>query len=808
MFFQKCLILIMISISISLIKTQQSSKCNITGVVVDSLTQQPIELANINLKSYEDSNYYNGTATDQDGKFILKDILPGNYFISISVVGYENKLINDFLLSSEVKEVTLPKIELNKKSIELDEIETVGQKPDVEYHLDKKVINVEKSIYATSGNALEVLQNQPSVQTDSEGNIKLRGSTNFNLQVNGRPSVLSGSDGLRQIPANLISKIEIITNPSAKYEAEGSAGIINIITKQVTQSDVSGMINIGAGSRDKYNNETTINYRTSDFILTGGFDYNKRYVPIDQKLNRQTYLTDQTLFNNTKIDGNYVRKSLTFRGGVDYSISANSGIALNGVLGKVDLDRNFLFSTSNISASDSKYLLSNDNNKYDVDYIYSSIYYNNKFTPDVDELVFEASYTDLDLPSNQLSLEYVTDPNFDVKEPDPSRREFTDNTKRKSGQIKLNYSYQFDPSSKMEIGTQADFYFRNFDVVNKVFNYNKAQWEVTPEITNSFDYKNNVYGAFVTYSNTLFDFNYQLGLRAEYTNRLLEQRTVNDNFAFNKWDLFPTLNVSRKIGESQQVQFSYSRRTNRPPEQYLNPYPNFSDSYLSSVGNPELLPEYTHSLELNYQYFMPGLFLSIQTYLKLQNNAIAQSMESDSLGILHLSFTNLAKVRAEGVEVSTNIDVFPWWKINPSFNLYNSTITGEILNESVDRSEFTWTSRFISTFIIQGNTIIQLYANYFSKQIANQGTIDPFITIGASLRHSMFDKKLTLTLQAQNLFKTFKYDVEKAGDNFKTFAFVRPESPVFYLTLSYSLNNYKPSPRKPEKVDLDVNEGL
>ena len=317
-----------------------------------------------------------------------------------------------------------------------------------------------------------------------------------------------------------------------------------------------------------------------------------------------------------------------------------------------------------------------------------------------------------------------------------------------------------------------------------------------------------MYAAFATYSNTLSNFNYQLGLRSEYTDRLLEQKTLGTNFKYDKVDFFPTLNISRGLGDSQQIQFSYSRRINRPNEQFLNPYPNYKDTYLNSVGNPELLPEFTHSFELNYQYYIQGLFISLQTYMRLESNSVTQTMLSDEEGVLNLTFANLADTRTEGAEISASISSIPWLRLDPSINLYNSNLSGNVLNEYIDKSSFSYSMRLIGTFMFDSETRMQLISNYFSKQLTTQGEIKPFVILSANLRKEFFDKKLSVTVQARNLFKTFKYDVDNRGDNFKTLAFVRPESPVFYLTLTYTFNNYKRSTRQPEKVDIDVNEGL
>jgi len=787
---------------------QPITKGTIKGNVIDSKDNKPMENANVGLFNYTDSTFIGGSVTNRAGNFLIENVLVGKYYLQVTFVGYEKAIISDAAITNENKDVSVGTISLKSTSVELGEVKAVGEKPIEEFHIDKKVINVSKSLSATSGTALDVLKEQPSVQQDQEGNITLRGSSNFTVQVNGRPSVLQGSDALRQIPANIIDNIELITNPSAKYDAEGSAGIINIITKKQTESNLSGIFNVGSGSRDKYNTESTINYKNSDYTLTGGFDYRKGTNLIDQKIERETYLPTETILNNTSVDGLVIRNNYAIRAGLDYNFSQQSGIALNAAAGKVDLKRSFDFSTHNLSTAADDYIFVDDNYDLTANYVNSSLYYNNKFTPGVDELVFEATYTNLFMPRTQNTSEYKSDASFKNLLPNPKMREFKDDTKRNDGRIKLNYTYTFNPKSKLETGLQSTLSFKKFDISNKVFNWTTLVWDVKTDFTNQFDFRNNVYAAFVTYSDNLFDFDYQLGLRTEYTDRVLEQITMSKDYKFTKLDFFPSLNLLRKIGEGNQIQFSYTRRINRPVEQLLNPYPNYSDSYISSVGNPDLLPEYTHSFELNFQKFIPGVFLSAQTYMRLQDDSFTQTMTVDDKGKLVISFDNIAKTRTIGAELSSSITMIPWLRIDPAVNLFHNNISGEILKKNVDNSTFSWTARLITTFILGADTRIQLMSNYIGKQITAQGEIKPFLMLSANIRREFFDKKLSVTLQAQNLFKTLKFDVDFKSDNFKTFALVTPESPVFYLTLSYSINNFKRSTRAPEKVDLNVNEGL
>jgi outer membrane receptor protein involved in Fe transport len=667
---------------------------------------------------------------------------------------------------------------------------------------------VSQNLKAASGTALDVLKDHPSIQTDQDGNISLRGSSNFSVLINGRPSVMQGSDALRQIPANIVDNIEIITNPSAKYDAEGAAGIINIVTKKQFDSTLSGVFNAGAGSRDKYNSDITINYRNSDYTLTGGVDYRKANNPVDQTLNRSTYMPTGTMYNNTWVEGSTIRNNYMVRGGIDYNINPQSGFSFNLSFGNISFDRGYNLKVQNLSSLGNIYSYTNDSYTLSANYLNSSIYYNYKFKPNVDELVFEATYTNISLPSTQNTKEFTADNIFNTLTNQPKIRELRDETKRNDARIKLNYSYNFNPKSKLELGLQTNLYLRKFDVTNQNYDWTKSVWIVTTDFTNKFDYKNNIYAAFVTYSNTLFDLDYQLGLRSEYTDRLLAQTTLGGDYKFSELDLFPSLNISGKISTDQQIQFNYSRRINRPNEQLLNPYPNYSDAYLRSAGNPGLLPEFTHSLELNYQKFITGVFLSAQTYLRISNNSLSQTMKVDDQGRLILTFDNLSKTTTGGIELTASITAIPWLRLDPALNFYHYSLSGEVLNKQTESSTFSWTSRLISTISLSSDTRIQLMLNYIGKQITAQAAIDPFFICGATVRQDLFDKKLTLTLQGQNLFNTLKINIDSKGDNFRTLASVKPESSIITLTLSYNFNNYKRAARGPEKVDLNVNEGL
>lgn len=788
-----------------------TKKGTIKAKILDGKTNEPIEYANVTIHNAKDSTFIGGTVSGNNGDLVFQNLPEGNYYVTVSYIGYEKLTIPNIKIDKEKYESALGVIRLFNTEVELNEVSVVGEKASEELRLDKKVINVSQNINASGGTALDVLQNQPSVQVDQDGNVSLRGSSNFTIQVNGRPYPIQGGDALRQIPASLVESIELITNPSAKYDSEGSAGIINIVMKQQDKDNMNGIVNAGLGSRTKYNGDFTLNYKSGNYNISGSFDYRKNTNYMNQLFDRTSFTQNGAAYLNTDVNGNFMRENYTAKSSVDYSLSNKSSISFSNSYGDVNINRSSIFKFSNtdpLNLSLSLYNLGDDRNNYAVRYFNSILFFSQQFTPKVDELTVELNYTNVSLPSTQRTTEYITDGSFQQIINQSSRDELTNNTKRNEGRFRTVYSYSFSKESKFETGLQANFFYNNLDIQSRKFNISEQQWVINPIYSNKFDFRNNIYSAFATYSNLFAGFNYQLGLRLEQTDRLLDQKTTGRDYKYDQLHLFPTLNVSTSIDQQQQLQFSYSRRINRPQEMALNPFPNFSNSYVTFIGNPGLLPELTNSFELNYQYFLKGLFFSAQTYYRQSDNSILRTQRLDESGYMTLSFMNAAKNEVLGAELSTSITLIQWLRLDPSINLFNRKMTGAI--EEVNRvtERFSWSSRLNTTVILSPTTRLQLMMNYFGKQVDIQQTTDPIFMLTISARQEFMDKKLVATLSAQNLFNTGKFGFNSTGSNFNMLGSFRPEAPVFRLSLSYNFNNYKNTSRTNDRVDINVGEGM
>ena len=784
----------------------------ITAVIRDANTNEPIEYANVTIHNVKDSSFVNGTVSDKKGELAFTNLSEGKYYVTVSYIGYEKKTINDINVLPGKKEVSLGVIKLQSEDVKLGTVNVVGEKASEELHLDKKVINVSQNLSATGGTALDVLENQPSIQVDQDGNVTLRGSSNFKVQVNGKPSPLEGSDALRQIPANMIDNIELITNPSAKYDAEGTAGIINIVLKKQTENSTSGVANAGAGSRTKYNGDFTLNYKTPEYSFTGSLDYRKNTGFINQYFDRNIFATPSTpsALLSTDLTGRIERDNYNLKLGLDYNLSDKSTISYSGSYGKFSMLRKFNFNFTDYgdgTPSSEKFIVSEDRNDLDVKYFNSSVFYTQQFEPKVEELSIEATYTTVDQPSLQSTKDFGTDASFQMRADNPVTTELNNGTSRDDGRFKANYFHTFGDKAKFEAGLQANLAYRNIDIASRDYDWNADQWIINPLASYKFDFRNNVYAAYVMYTNNLSGFDYQIGLRTEETDRLLKQKTLETNYKYDKLHLFPSLNVSTKISDDQQIQFSYSRRINRPNEFLLNPFPNISDAYVYSIGNPDLLPELTHSIELNYQRFVKGFFFSVQSYYRNTNNDITQTQTLESDGKIRLSFDNIAKSEVYGAEISSGITITQWLKVDPSVNLYNSKISGLFLNEERARNLFAWSSRLNTTVTLTPVTRFQVMLNYIGKQQNLQADIDPIVFFTMSLKHDFFDRKLSVSLIAQNLFNAGRFGLTSIG-NFDLIGKIRPEAPVFRLNFSFNFNNFKNTSKTNDRVDINVNEGL
>ena len=758
----------------------------ISGKVIDADEQFPIEYANIILLKDSDSSQVKGTISNKEGIFQLNRIPPGEYHLKVRFMGYEEEVIENLAVNRQNRKIDVGAVQLAQKNLQLDEAVVQGERAPISYEIDKKVINVDQQFSDISGNAVDILENVPSVTVDIEGNVSLRGSGNFTVLIDGRPSVLDANEALQQIPASTIKNIEIITNPSAKYDPEGTAGIINIILKKNSHEGFSGMADLNGGLRDKYGAALLFNYKNSFYKATLGLDYNNRFYPYEsEELNRTTHQGNTSVISSAG-NTNRGRVSMGMRGSVDFEISENDALTVGGRYGDRNSERNSTetFRRWMAAAPDDVNFYRNESESERGGYYYD-VYanYQHDFKRKGHKLTveFEHDYhTGDDVTINELI-------NNNVIESGQRSREFGPST---DFEVDVEYVLPFDEDRKFEAGYQNEF--EDEEENNEVFHYQSGQGYVFQDKFSNYTKGSEREHAFYSmYAGKWGDLGYQFGMRTEYTFRKIELLERDQSFTIDRWDYFPSVHSSYKFPNEHQVMASYTRRIDRPRGWYLEPFITWSDAYSVRRGNPGLVPEFINSYEVGYQKFIGSSMISVEGYYRVTNNKIERVRSVYQEDVTLTTFENVGNDYSLGTELMFNFDPIENWNVNLMGNLYNYRVEGQLNGRDFSRESFSWSSRLNNTIKLGDLTRFQANFRYNSPRVYSQGEREGYFTTSLAVKRDFLDKMLSLTLQVRDVFGTAHWEYTSSGTDFYQYNFFDRESPMVMLNLRFNINNYK-----------------
>ena len=770
------------------------------GKVLDFDSRHAIEYANIVVLSPNDSSLINGTITDINGDFTLQDLKFGKYLLDIRFIGYQTKSF-DLEISSKNKAIDVGDVYIQPDVLELKDVIVQGQRSPVSYQIDKKVIDVDKIQTVISGNAADVLQNVPSVTVDIEGNVSLRGSSNLTVLIDGRPSIMTAQDALQQIPASSIDNIEIITNPSAKYDPEGTAGIINIILKKNQNLGLSGIINANAGLNEKYGGDFLFQYRTPSLIYILGMDYNTRNYPGSSREENIFYLSNSTSFLNSNGTADRGRKGFGLRAGIEFNLSSNDFV---GIVARYGTREGNQYSTSNftnwtnLNSSVISYQSLSERMR-DGEYGGTNLTYIRKFEGKGHEIKGEFNFRYNDGDESTLTQSIQNEIVLDGKkttEFGPSR----------DFETKIDYTLPFSDTRKFEAGYENEIEFS--DDINELFELDSlsGEYELRTRYSNSTKYVNNDHAIYATYADQFDNFGIQGGLRSEYTFRTIKLQKDNNEFKIDRLDFFPTLHTSYKFSEGTQLMASYTRRIQRPHGWELEPFYTWTDANNIRIGNPALLPEFIDSYETGIQTYIGKVSLSAELYHRMTKNKIdrIRSVYSDAENVNLNTVENIGKDYATGSEFMIIFDPIEFWNVNFMANLYNYRIEGILYTESFSRESFNWNTRWNNMFKISSATQLQINVNYNGPGVSSQGTWKGYFTTDVSAKQDLFEKLLSLTLQVRDIFGTARRESTSSGPDFYKYNFFQRESPMVILNIRFNFNNYK---QKKEQGDMENQNG-
>jgi outer membrane receptor protein involved in Fe transport len=797
-------------------------KTKITGRVTEKETNKPVEGAAIQIYSERDSTkLVKGTSSDKDGNFILKDFRPGKYMLRISFIGYNTSVIRNLMVTPMEPEVDIGEIKIKTgDEFTTNEIEVTAEQSAFEMGIDKKVFNVEKDINSQSGSAADVLKNIPSVTIDSDGRISLRGSGNVKILLNGKPSGILSTDPiavLEQIPGNTIERIEIINNPSAKFDPEGISGIINIVLKKGKEESkgYNYTLNMNAGTKDKYNLSTGLSYRTGKWNLYGNYSFRFIHMFPTGYMNRTNYLSDSAYYLKETDDG--YMKMLGHLGtlGFDFDINKENYLGFSASYSNRDRNRDSYTLYQNYtqySVPTFYYDRQNYDNE-DEEGLDANLNYRHKFEKRNHELNASLQYS----MSREDNVLNITQRNLDFNNNPVDGTPYLENdyTKEKYDFLIVSADYihplKEDPNNKMKLKSKYELGFKstirrtdnNFSVEN--YDYNTGYFMPNYLFSNDFIYNEQIYAVYGTFENNFKKFGYQVGLRLEQAMTKSEQKTLNQTYDKNYFSWFPSIFMKQGIAKNLDVQLSYTRRINRPRMQNLNPFVDYSDPQNLRYGNPDLNPEYINGVELGFVKYFTTISLTSSAFYRITEDVITRFITVDSNGISTITFKNLDQSRSYGIEFIASGSLAKWWFLNGSISYFRTIIDGNLNSTEMNNSGYSWTSKLMSTMTFPNLFDFQISYFYQGENVTVQGTTQPFHSADVTVKKDFLEKRMSLGFRISDIFNSQKFGFNSSTSTFNTNFERRRDSRTFFLTFSYRVGSDDKKQRRQKQPQQEEN---
>lgn len=778
-------------------------KGKITGYLIDAQTGQPIEYGNLVVLKQSDSTMVDGTVSANGGKFTL-EIPYGKYFIKASFIGYSTKILDDIQVNPKNVIIDLGVVTLDESSIQIENVVVTGEKQMIINNLDKKVINVEKDLTSTGGTAVDVVQNIPSVNVDADGNVSYRGSQNLTILIDGKPSSLSGlsnGDILSNLPASSIESVELVTNPSARYDPDGTSGILNFVLKKKIDGGINGNISATAGTGDKYNGSINLNYRLPDFNFFASYDTRLSETDNNGNSFRTNLFPSSTTYLNQNNNGLFDFGSHNITAGFDYMPDSYNTFTLSYRFRKFSFDSdNFIQNTLLNSFNDiTSYFERSSTADRGVNSDNYNLSYRRTFDTKGKEITADVIYGNFRMNRDENVIQKFFNPDLSPSIEPPLLQKGLSNNNNKQFTLQSNYVNPIEGFGRIETGFKTTLKDLNSKNDYQNFDYTISEYITNPFRKTDFDYTEKIYAVYGIYSNNIDKFQFQIGLRAEQAYVDGNETISSSSFSKNYFALYPTVHLVQSLPDNQEIQLSYSRRVERPNNRQLNPYVDRSDSLNIQFGNPELNPEFVNSLDLGYSKFFGRTSLTSSLFYKLTNDVITNFTTINVDGISETTWRNLAKNTSYGLELTAVHPLFDWFRLNGSFSYFRTIFE----DSGISTDDFSYIGKLNGTIIPSKDFSIQINANYNSPIVTSQGKIKETFSTDVALKKDFMDGQLSLTFRVSDIFNTRKFDSQTFGENFITNSYRKMESRVAYLGISYRLSSGKANKERERRPRLD-----
>jgi ferric enterobactin receptor len=777
---------------LTLAQNKTDHQVTIKGVLIDEQSK-PIPFGTVTLHQKSDSAMVTGSISDEAGKFELHT-KPGSFWMKVTVVSYQDRRIPAIQVVD--KTVDLGKLILKATTKRLDEVIVKGERSQMELSLDKRIFNVGKDLANAGGTAVDILSNVPSVAVDAEGNVSLRGSNSVRILIDGKPSglvSLKGGSGLQQLQGSSIERVEVITNPSARYEAEGMGGIINIVLKKEHKEGINGSFDLITGYPSNFGVAANVNYRRKNLNFFVNYTASYRNTPGRSSLYQELYRNDTTFITQQNSTNRLKGLNNSARAGLDYFFDPKNVLTASYTWrlskGKRFADivyRDYQFTTNNLRSTTNR---TQDETETEPNSEYA-LTYKRTFAREGHELTADVRYLD----NWESSDQYFNQQTFQAdgitaSAPATLQRSLNDETE-KQFLVQIDYIRPFSKNGKVEAGLRSSSrdMTNDYSVTQRADN---GSWTPLPGLTNDFLYEERINAAYAIIGNKARKLSYQAGLRAEMTDVTTTLRQTNDVNPRHYANLFPSVHVTYDLPRQHALQLSYSRRIRRPQYNDLSPFMTFSDNRNFWSGNPNLNPEFTNAFEIGHiKYFNKGS-ISSSVYYRHTDNKILSIRRVNDQGFSTTRPENLAGEHSYGAEFAGSYSPFTWWKLDGSFNFFRAVTNGSNLDVNYQSDTYSWFTRMISRFTIWKSTDIQLRGNYEAPQQTPQGRRKALATLDLSVSKDLFNNNGTLTLNVLDVFNSRRFRSITEGPNFYAESSSQFRLRQFNLTLSYRLRQAK-----------------
>lgn len=789
---------------------QAPKQVKVTGKVYEKDSKQPLEYATISLISTNDVSKITGGITNVKGEFNI-DVQSGEYdikveFISFQSIEFKKRRINDNL--------NLGDIFLSEDAQSLQGVEIRAERSTVEIKLDKKVYNVGQDLMVKGGTISDVLDNVPSIAVDAEGSVSLRGNENVRILIDGKPSGLAGvnvTEALKMLPADAIDKVEVITNPSARYDAEGGAGIINIVLKKGKNQGTNAVLTLNTGIPDNHGASLNLNYKTKHVNLFTTQGYNYRNNPGSFQLDTEyiSPVDPNKKFIDERRANDRVRKGYNGNFGVEwfltpqttwtntFTYSSNKGKNFDDVTYfEYDINRILTGSRTRDNISDSN----SENKEIATNLIH-------KFKKEDHQIVLDALYSD--------NIDYDFTNIFDSILADENNR---NDQKQFRSFVGVDYVLPFGENQRFEAGYRGDFSEITTDFLANIFNASTGNFEVNNNFTNIFEYKEYVNAFYTQYGNKFDKFSFLLGLRLEDSNIHVNQLTAGEFNNKRYTNLFPSAFFNYEINDTESATVSYSRRIQRPRGRFLNPFSNVSSNLNIFRGNPDLDPAMTHAIDIAYIKRWKKLTFNTSAYYNYTQDPFqfvrrnSGIVNEDETPILFTGPVNIGSNQRLGFEMTFNYSPFKWWRINTNFNFFQTKSEGEYsyvdasnVTRNIDLAAdaFTWFSRINSKITLPGKVDWQTNFTYNAPENTAQGRVHGIAAMNLAFSKDILKDKATVAFNISDVFNSRRRIFDANIPNFiNSFSNIQWRERQFTLSLTYRFNRAKnEKERQPRRQD-------